>query len=85
MKRQWARYLLMIPLFLLIPVALSATSNLFFPRSSKLVDRLSAEEKARAAEAIHCAVLSAAAGRGGDAAGVHGAYRRAVGGVDDDV
>lgn len=53
MKRKWIRYLLLIPALLLILVALSAASNLFFPRRSKVVDRLSAEEKARVAEAIH--------------------------------
>ena len=53
MKRKWARYFLLIPALLVVLVGLSAASNLFFPRSSKLVDRLSAEEKARAAEVIH--------------------------------
>ncbi|NLF65915.1 MAG: hypothetical protein GX579_15080 [Chloroflexi bacterium] len=53
MKRKWVRYLLLIPALLVVLVVLSAASNVFFPRSSKLVDRLSAEEKARAAEVIH--------------------------------
>jgi hypothetical protein len=49
MKR---RTILLIPAFLIIVVALCAISNLLLPRRSKLVDTLSAEEKARAAEAI---------------------------------
>lgn len=53
MKRKWIRYLLLIPALLVILIALSAASNLFFPQQSEVVDRLSAEEKARAAEAIH--------------------------------
>lgn len=50
--KKWLRYLLLLPALLVLLVALSAASNLFFPQRSEVVATLGAEEKARLAEAI---------------------------------